>query len=69
LKNSAYEALYKDDFTYFYPIQTQCFNTLYNTDQNVLLCAPSGSGKSICAEFAILREWSREEPGIKFLTN
>ena len=28
---------------------------LYNTDDNVLLAAPTGSGKTICAEFAILR--------------
>jgi len=63
LKNASFESLYKEKFTYFNPIQTQVFNTLYNTDQNVLLCAPSGSGKTVCAEFAILREWTREEPG------
>jgi hypothetical protein len=28
---------------------------LYNTDDNVLVAAPTGSGKTICAEFAILR--------------
>jgi pre-mRNA-splicing helicase BRR2 len=65
LKNSDYEALYRDKFTYFNPIQTQTFNTLYSTDQNVLLCAPSGSGKSVCAELAILREWAKNEPGMR----
>jgi len=31
------------------------FNTLYNTAENVLVAAPTGSGKTVCAEFAILR--------------
>ena len=33
----------------------QAFHTLYNTDDNTLLCAPSGSGKTLCAEIALLR--------------
>ncbi|CAI5996773.1 unnamed protein product [Closterium sp. NIES-64] len=41
--------------SHFNPIQTQVFTVLYNTDDNVLLAAPTGSGKTICAEFAILR--------------
>eukprot|EP01127_Copromyxa_protea_P004841 TRINITY_DN1465_c0_g2_i1.p1 TRINITY_DN1465_c0_g2~~TRINITY_DN1465_c0_g2_i1.p1 ORF type:complete len:2175 (-),score=565.90 TRINITY_DN1465_c0_g2_i1:144-6668(-) len=63
LKNPAFESLYKD-LKYFNPIQTQVFNTFYNTDQNSLVCSPSGSGKALCAEFAIMREWSKETPGI-----
>ncbi|PKI35753.1 hypothetical protein CRG98_043911 [Punica granatum] len=54
LRNPAYEALYKD-FKHFNPVQTQVFTVLYNTDDNVLVAAPTGSGKTICAEFAILR--------------
>jgi pre-mRNA-splicing helicase BRR2 len=42
-------------FKYFNPIQTQTFNALYETDSNVLLCAPSGSGKTVCAELALFR--------------
>ena len=34
---------------------TQTFNVLYNSDENVLIGAPPSSGKSLCAEFAILR--------------
>ena len=30
------------------------FNALYNSDDNILIGAPTGSGKTICAEFAIL---------------
>lgn len=28
---------------------------LYNTDDNALVAAPTGSGKTVCAEFATLR--------------
>jgi len=45
--------LYK--FKEFNPIQTQTFNELFKTDRNALICAPSGSGKLVCAEFAIQR--------------
>ena len=30
------------------------FNTLYNSEENVFIGAPTGSGKTICAEFAVL---------------
>ncbi|KAK6927878.1 Sec63 domain [Dillenia turbinata] len=54
LRNPLYEALY-NEFKHFNPVQTQVFTVLYNTDDNVLVAAPTGSGKTICAEFAILR--------------
>ncbi|KAK6148524.1 hypothetical protein DH2020_019436 [Rehmannia glutinosa] len=54
LRNPAYEALYQH-FKHFNPVQTQVFTILYNSDDNVLVAAPTGSGKTICAEFAILR--------------
>ncbi|KAJ6651749.1 hypothetical protein lerEdw1_020653, partial [Lerista edwardsae] len=55
LRNCAFEGLYQDKFPFFNPIQTQVFNTVYNSDENVFVGAPTGSGKTICAEFAILR--------------
>lgn len=54
LKKDKFEALYTK-FTHFNPIQTQVFFCLYNTDNNILIGAPTGSGKTIMAEFAILR--------------
>jgi len=53
LQNAEFERLYR--FTHFNAIQTQVFHALYHTDANVLLGAPTGSGKTNCAELAILR--------------
>jgi pre-mRNA-splicing helicase BRR2 len=43
------------EFKEFNPVQTQTFHELFKTDRNTLICAPSGSGKLVCAEFAIHR--------------
>ncbi|KAL2935466.1 DExH-box ATP-dependent RNA helicase DExH14 [Bienertia sinuspersici] len=51
LGNRTYESLY--NFSHFNPIQTQAFHVLYHTDNNVLLGAPTGSGKTISAELAM----------------
>ncbi|GIL50154.1 hypothetical protein Vafri_6292 [Volvox africanus] len=62
LRNAAFESLYKG-LSHFNPIQTQVFTALYNSDDNALIAAPTGSGKTICAEFAILRMLSRAAEG------
>ncbi|XP_022221242.2 activating signal cointegrator 1 complex subunit 3 [Drosophila obscura] len=62
LDNALYESLY--GFTHFNPIQTQIFHCLYHTDNNVLLGAPTGSGKTIVAELAIFRALN-EDPKCK----
>eukprot|EP00605_Chrysophyceae_sp_TOSAG23-4_P002130 GSChrysophyteH1.ASY1.ANO1.2357.1 assembled CDS len=53
LCNRIFESLYKS-FTHFNPVQSQTFHTLYHSDKNVLIGAPTGSGKTITAELAIL---------------
>ncbi|KAG6465783.1 hypothetical protein O3G_MSEX015385, partial [Manduca sexta] len=55
LRNPKYEELYNDTFPQFNPVQTQVFNAVYNSDENVFVGAPSGSGKSVVAELALLR--------------
>jgi pre-mRNA-splicing helicase BRR2 len=62
LRNPEFEKLYTA-FTHFNPIQTQVFTALYNTDDNALVAAPTGSGKTICAEFALLRMIQRAAEG------
>eukprot|EP00041_Stephanoeca_diplocostata_P037706 m.1438323 g.1438323 ORF g.1438323 m.1438323 type:complete len:1940 (+) comp25090_c1_seq3:91-5910(+) len=53
LGNTDFESVYK--FSHFNPIQTQVFHTMYHTDKNVLLGAPTGSGKTLVAELAMYR--------------
>ncbi|CRG94586.1 DEAD/DEAH box helicase, putative [Plasmodium gallinaceum] len=42
-------------FKYFNPIQTQMFHATFHTDENILLGAPTGSGKTVIGELCILR--------------
>ncbi|KAJ4394740.1 Pre-mRNA-splicing helicase BRR2 [Gnomoniopsis smithogilvyi] len=62
LKVKEYVSLYPE-WDRFNKVQTQTFNSLYSTDNNVFIGAPTGSGKTVCAEFALLRHWSQEDPG------
>lgn len=55
LGNEKYEALYREKFRFFNPVQTQVFHTLFHTDSNSLIGAPTGSGKTIMSELAMLR--------------
>ena len=53
LHNDVLEAVYESKFSYFNPLQTQVFHVMYHTNQNVLLGAPTGSGKTVAAELAM----------------
>lgn len=55
LKDPDYEQVFSG-IRQFNPIQTQAFQALYNSDDNCLVCSPAGSGKTVCAEIAVLRE-------------
>ena len=58
LKNLIFQKIYEGDFSYFNALQTQVFNTLYHSDDNCFVGASPGSGKTVCAELAMLRVWA-----------
>jgi pre-mRNA-splicing helicase BRR2 len=57
LGNKHFEQMFPD-FRRFNPIQTQTFSALYQTDDSVLVCAPTGCGKTVCAEFALFQQFA-----------
>lgn len=62
LKKQDYQDLYPE-FQTFNKVQTQVFSSLFSTNDNVFIGAPTGSGKTVCAEFALLRHWSSQSKG------
>lgn len=62
LKRQDYQDLYHE-FQTFNKVQTQVFSSLFSTNDNVFIGAPTGSGKTVCAEFALLRHWSSQSKG------
>jgi pre-mRNA-splicing helicase BRR2 len=61
LHNKEFEEIYSSTIKTFNKIQTQVFQALYTQDENVFIGAPTGSGKTICSEFALLRLWSKRD--------
>lgn len=53
LHNPVVENIYKSRFKYFNPMQTMAFHSLYNTNSNIFVGSPTGSGKTVVAELAI----------------
>lgn len=62
LKLEDYVSLYSH-WDRFNRIQTQTFKSLYDSNESVFVGAPAGSGKTICAEFALLRHWTQQDSG------
>ncbi|KAJ1551678.1 DEIH-box ATPase, partial [Nowakowskiella sp. JEL0078] len=64
LHNAEIERIYTSTgIQTFNPIQTQTFNALYHSDDNLFVGAPAGSGKTVCAEFALFRLWNNNPKG------
>ncbi|GBC25635.1 uncharacterized protein OCT59_020043 [Rhizophagus irregularis] len=64
LKDKTLEEICAKRFSHFNPVQTQVFETLYNSSTNVLIGAPTGSGKTVTAELAMwwaFREYPRSK--------
>ncbi|WPK24423.1 hypothetical protein PUMCH_001697 [Australozyma saopauloensis] len=53
LHDPVVEGIYKPRFKYFNPMQTMTFHSLYNTNSNIFVGSPTGSGKTVVAELAI----------------
>ncbi|XP_058725537.1 DExH-box ATP-dependent RNA helicase DExH12-like [Vicia villosa] len=67
LIDAPYEDLYKKQFKYFNPIQIKVFPVIYHSDDNVFVAAPPGSGKTVCAELAILRNHKHKKGTIVYI--
>jgi len=52
--DAVFKKVFASRFREFNSIQTQAFAALTRTDENVLIAAPAGSGKAVCAELAIV---------------
>lgn len=48
-----YRSIFK--FGVFNAVQSACFDTVFHSDQNVIISAPTGSGKTALFELAIIR--------------
>ncbi|GBE61423.1 DEAD-box helicase [Babesia ovata] len=53
-----YSFLYQ--YKYFNPLQTQIFPHCYFSDDNLLVGAPTGSGKTVIAELSMFRLWQTQ---------
>ncbi|KAG7006014.1 pre-mRNA-splicing factor brr2 [Physcia stellaris] len=62
LKRQDYQALYPK-WQKFNKIQTQVFSSLFSSNDNVFIGSPTGTGKTACAEFAVLRHWASQAQG------
>jgi pre-mRNA-splicing helicase BRR2 len=47
---------FSENFDTFNSIQTQIFKSAFHSDESIFLGAPTSSGKTVCAELAILRQ-------------
>ncbi|XP_059472919.1 activating signal cointegrator 1 complex subunit 3 [Neocloeon triangulifer] len=64
LNDPKLESLFGREILAFNAIQTQVFHCLYHTDENVVLGAATGSGKTVVAELAMFRVF-KEHPNTK----
>jgi pre-mRNA-splicing helicase BRR2 len=61
LHNKEFEAIYSNAIQMFNKIQMHVFQALYTSDENLFVGASMGSGKPICAKFALLKLWNKND--------
>ncbi|KAK9768510.1 putative steryl acetyl hydrolase mug81 [Basidiobolus ranarum] len=64
LHDEVLEEICAKRFYHFNPVQTQIFHTLYRTEHNALIGAPTGSGKTVAAELSMWGAF-KAHPGSK----
>eukprot|EP00762_Andalucia_godoyi_P001056 ANDGO_02041.mRNA.1 DExH-box ATP-dependent RNA helicase DExH14 len=67
LHHDTFEKIYdvhRRSMHFFNPVQCQVFHNLYHTDENVLIGAPTGSGKTVMGELAIFKVLARRQKEI-----
>lgn len=55
------------EFSYFNKFQSQVFQALFNSNENVFIGASKGCGKTVCAELAILKHWKQNKGRIVYI--
>lgn len=63
---AVYHAIY-EKFSQFNAVQTQVFHAMFHTDSSIFLGAPTGSGKTVAAEMAMLRVFETCPAGSKIV--
>ncbi|OWB77554.1 hypothetical protein B5S32_g1724 [[Candida] boidinii] len=59
LKVEEFESVF--EFENFNKFQSQLFKPLYESEDNILIGATKGAGKTVCAELALLNHWNAEK--------
>lgn len=66
LQNDAFSGVFK--FHLFNKFQSQVFQSLYNSNENILISATKGSGKTVLAELALLNYWRQNKGRALFIS-
>jgi hypothetical protein len=69
---SIYQTIFSSKFDTFNKLQTEVFQAVAQTDSNVVVAAPTGSGKTVVFEMAIIRHLQRqrlENPSLGTMKN
>lgn len=51
-----YRSVFRTQYTHFNPVQSSVFGSVYKTKENVLVCAPTGAGKTDIALLSIVKQ-------------
>lgn len=55
------------NFEYFNKAQTQVFDILYGSNENIFVGLAKGNGKTVCSELAILNHWRQNKGRIVYI--